>query len=152
MLACVCVEDFPVFQDAHVNNRLELWMEDLHIKQQQQQLNMIYSRICHSNSPQTECFFLPLRWLALICLIRFAASRVSVCSLELAVCAHATCHYCTSTDNLCVGVFSIFFFVGFSLFFLSVCAGSVWYDNFSPVAVLTHVSKLYLSNCMLLHK
>lgn len=49
-------ESAHVLLNALVNNQLALQMGDLHIKQQRQQLNMIYARICHSNSARTEPF------------------------------------------------------------------------------------------------
>lgn len=51
-------ESAHVLLNALVNNQLALQMGDLHIKQQRQQLNMIYARICHSNSARTELFCL----------------------------------------------------------------------------------------------
>lgn len=51
-------ESAHVLLNALVNNQLALQMGDLHIKQQRQQLNMIYARICHSNSARTEPFCL----------------------------------------------------------------------------------------------
>lgn len=51
-------ESAHVLLNALVNKQLALQMGDLHIKQQRQQLNMIYARICHSNSARTEPFCL----------------------------------------------------------------------------------------------